>query len=96
MKYKLSDKMLFGKHNGRTIGAILASHPEYINWCLNNVSDFEVDFDSDSKDKSTVCWKCGGSGYIPEYRHVERGICFSCNGKGYFDYSTDRFPVDEE
>lgn len=29
-----------------------------------------------------VCDRCGGSGYLPQYRHVEGGICFKCWGEG--------------
>lgn len=29
-----------------------------------------------------ICPKCGGSGYLPQYTHVEHGICFKCNGEG--------------
>ncbi len=29
-----------------------------------------------------ICSKCGGSGYIPQYIHVENGICFQCHGEG--------------
>lgn len=29
-----------------------------------------------------ICDRCGGSGYIPEYKHVENGICFKCWGEG--------------
>lgn len=28
------------------------------------------------------CWKCGGSGVIPKFNHVEDGKCFACNGTG--------------
>ena len=28
------------------------------------------------------CDRCGGSGYLPQYKHVEHGICFKCNGEG--------------
>lgn len=28
------------------------------------------------------CKKCGGSGYIPEYRHIRDGLCFECWGSG--------------
>lgn len=28
------------------------------------------------------CGKCGGSGYLPEYNHVQSGVCFSCGGFG--------------
>ncbi|MCP1996679.1 hypothetical protein [Flavobacterium sp. HSC-61S13] len=28
------------------------------------------------------CSRCGGSGILPEFKHVEKGICFSCNGRG--------------
>ena len=29
-----------------------------------------------------VCERCGGSGYLPQYSHVENGICFKCGGEG--------------
>lgn len=28
------------------------------------------------------CDRCGGSGYLPQYHHVEGGICFKCQGEG--------------
>jgi 5-methylcytosine-specific restriction endonuclease McrA len=28
------------------------------------------------------CNRCSGTGYIPEYNHVENGICFECGGLG--------------
>ena len=28
------------------------------------------------------CEKCGGSGYLSQYRHVENGVCFKCGGEG--------------
>ena len=28
------------------------------------------------------CDRCGGSGYLPQYSHVEHGICFKCSGEG--------------
>ena len=30
----------------------------------------------------TRCPKCGGTGYIPGYEHVEGGVCFMCGGSG--------------
>ena len=29
-----------------------------------------------------ICDRCGGGGYLPQYRHVEGGICFKCWGEG--------------
>lgn len=29
-----------------------------------------------------TCPRCGGSGYLPQYSHVENGICFECWGEG--------------
>ena len=29
-----------------------------------------------------ICDKCGGSGYLPQYKHVEHGVCFKCRGEG--------------
>lgn len=31
----------------------------------------------------TSCSRCGGSGDIPSYKHVEGGVCFRCGGSGY-------------
>lgn len=31
---------------------------------------------------AVICDKCGGSGYLPHYKHVEHGICFKCMGEG--------------
>ena len=28
------------------------------------------------------CDRCGGSCYLPQYKHVEHGICFKCGGEG--------------
>lgn len=37
---------------------------------------------------STVrCLRCGGSGYLAEFRHVAGGDCFGCNGTGRVDAS---------
>lgn len=29
------------------------------------------------------CERCGGKGYIKEYRNIQNGICFKCRGYGY-------------
>lgn len=29
-----------------------------------------------------ICDRCGGSGYLPQYKHVEHGVCFKCSGEG--------------
>ena len=31
---------------------------------------------------TTICPRCGGSGYLPQYSHVEHGVCFECGGEG--------------
>lgn len=33
--------------------------------------------------KMTCCKRCGGSGYFPEYIHIELGVCFRCRGAKY-------------
>ena len=35
----------------------------------------------------THCPKCGGTGYIPGYEHVEGGVCFMCGGSGRGSHS---------
>ena len=31
---------------------------------------------------TTVCPRCNGSGYLPQFDHVADGICFKCKGEG--------------
>jgi len=31
----------------------------------------------------TPCGRCGGTGYIARYKHVEAGLCFRCRGARY-------------
>lgn len=31
---------------------------------------------------ANTCFRCSGSGYLPEYSHVEGGVCFRCRGTG--------------
>lgn len=45
----------------------------------------------------TDCPKCGGSGYIRGYEHVENGVCFKCGGSGKFAHTwVERTPEYEE
>ena len=37
---------------------------------------------SNSSNYRTTCTKCGGSGYLSHYNHVQGGVCFRCNGLG--------------
>lgn len=32
------------------------------------------------------CSRCGGAGYLYQYRHVQNGICFRCHGQRYDKY----------
>lgn len=32
--------------------------------------------------KLITCEKCGGSGHLPGFMHVEAGLCFRCDGTG--------------
>ena len=31
---------------------------------------------------ATTCSRCNGTGYLPQYSHVENGVCFKCWGEG--------------
>jgi hypothetical protein len=35
-----------------------------------------------NKTNTITCNRCGGSGRLPQYNHVENGICFKCRGEG--------------
>ena len=30
-----------------------------------------------------MCDRCGGTGYLPQYKYFQHGICFKCGGYGY-------------
>lgn len=49
---------------------------------LNDSDSFDHGYPEDDFTVS-VCIKCGGNGYLPEYNHVEAGVCFTCGGSGY-------------
>lgn len=34
-----------------------------------------------AKYQNSVCPRCYGSGYLPQFKHVENGICFLCFGE---------------
>ena len=34
----------------------------------------------------TPCSRCGGAGWLPQFKHVQRGICFRCHGMKYEEY----------
>lgn len=36
----------------------------------------------------TLCYRCYGAGWFPEYTHVENGICFGCRGAKYEELIT--------
>lgn len=41
-------------------------------------------FDENFKDRNLMpCKRCFGTGYFPEYKHIEKGICFRCNGNRF-------------
>ena len=33
--------------------------------------------------ETIVCNRCGGTGRLPQYKHVENGICFKCRGNRF-------------
>lgn len=39
----LEDKLDFGKHKGKSIDWILDNEPTYIEWCIENITKFELD-----------------------------------------------------
>jgi DnaJ-class molecular chaperone len=34
------------------------------------------------KSKYCTCTRCGGSGQVPQFRHIKGGECFKCKGAG--------------
>jgi len=46
-------------------------------------------------DKLTTCGRCGGTGRLLHFEHVEKGICFACLGRGTVTHRPARV-VDEK
>jgi len=48
-----------------------------------------------SSKQYSYCDRCGGSGYLPQFNHVQNGICFKCMGdcidKGIFKNALNNF-----
>jgi hypothetical protein len=36
-----------------------------------------------------TCTKCNGTGYLPQYAHIQGGVCFECEGTGQSDYKPE-------
>lgn len=46
----------------------------------------QISKNSPNKSRSVTCWKCGGSGNLPHYRHIDNGVCYPCKGHGVIEY----------
>lgn len=45
--------------------------------------------------KRITCPKCGGRGYIQNFKHVEDGICFECYGLGWIEIDEEKEQIKE-
>lgn len=43
---------------------------------------YVYDDNHSTKGVCEICDRCGGSGYLPQYSYVQKGICFKCGGEG--------------
>ena len=63
----------------------------YCNWChlewhqRNKIKYFTTDSQVEELDL-TPCSNCHGTGYLPQYSHVEGGRCFHCNGERFIEF----------
>lgn len=59
------------------------------NYCHSDVHVTEVipiyNEDGNLLSDYTSCDRCNGTGFMPEFKHVQQGVCFKCNG--------DRFSI---
>lgn len=60
----------------------------YCNWChwkfhQENVVDVFQDSQKLKLTKIKVCSRCNGTGWFPQYSHVENGVCFECRGQRF-------------
>ncbi len=43
MRLHLNSRLGFGKYSGRTVRKVIDVDPDYIEWALNEVDDFDLD-----------------------------------------------------
>lgn len=49
---------------------------------LNKLDEFGPSVPSTGRGPRGYCTRCGGTGYIPHFNHVQGGVCFACFGRG--------------
>ena len=52
----------------------------------HQVSVYRLDGENLVEVQLTPCYRCGGAGWFPEYKHVQGGICFRCHGQRYEEH----------
>lgn len=58
------------------------------NWCHTDIHQnvtikMYIDETLNEYEDLISCRRCNGSGYIPEYSHVQGGVCFECHGNRF-------------
>lgn len=58
------------------------------NWCHSDIHKNEIivmyqDETLKNFDELVSCNRCNGTGFIPEYSHVQGGVCFECHGNRF-------------
>jgi DNA-directed RNA polymerase subunit RPC12/RpoP len=46
----------------------------------------EIDGQLVKKHELVACYRCGSTGYFPQYSHVEHGVCFRCRGARFENF----------
>jgi len=54
MIYKLTDKIQFGKHNGKTIQEIIDKDVTYIEWAIQTIENFDLDDEAEAEFETTL------------------------------------------
>ncbi len=78
-KYYQVDKFAWEYPNDALITLCWDCHEK-----LHKNTEIEIrDINNNLIRRRTVCSRCYGAGYFPEYNHVQNGVCFKCGGSRF-------------
>ena len=78
-----SVEMVYSSFAGLTFDEIKKNILKFRSFSSNRSRGLKRYTDIDDK---TICRRCEGTGFIPQFSHFDNGICFNCRGIGV-DYS---------
>lgn len=83
-KYYIADRLPWEYEDNELITYCPDCHKKWHE--ENKVKYYVRDENGNLKEEAQqTCYKCNGTGYIPEYNYYENGICFKCGGRTFIE-----------